>query len=225
LRHNHINNLSAKSGKLQFSLGPQKQNVIPTETRNFMPHIPVNPKLPGIIGLLAFRAETALPLSQLAETLLRGPSTLSSAERELIASHVSWLNDCYFCHSSHGAAAAAHLGVEVTLLDEIKNGLKQTTVSPKVRALLAIAGKVQQGGKKVMAADVAAARAEGATDLEIHDTVLIAAAFCMYNRYVDGLGTWAPQTAEAYREAGQQLASQGYIAVLRQLDGGDATAR
>lgn len=179
-----------------------------------MAHITVNPELPGILGLLDYRAETALPLSQLAETLLRGPSTLTSAERELIASHVSWLNDCHFCHSSHGAAAAAHLGVDVALLDDIKDGLKRTQIAPKLRALLVVAGRVQKGGKNVTETDIKEARKLGATDLEIHDTVLIAAAFCMFNRYVDGLGTWAPVESAAYRETGERLAHRGYMAPL-----------
>jgi uncharacterized peroxidase-related enzyme len=174
-----------------------------------MAHIQLNTELPGIVGLLAFRDQTARPLGELAETLLRGPSSLTPGERELIASYVSWLNDCHFCHSSHGAAAAAHLGSELSLLDDIKN--ERIPATPKLRALLDVAAKVQKGGKSVLPADIAAARAAGATDVEIHDAVLIAAAFCMFNRYVDGLGTWAPVETEAYREVGKQLANQGYL--------------
>ena len=81
----------------------------------------------------------------------------------------------------------------------------------KLKALLAIAGKVRQGGKNVTSADAEHARAHGATDLEIHDTVLIAAAFCMYNRYVDGLATWTPREPEVYRRIGSMLAAKGYL--------------
>lgn len=177
-----------------------------------MAHIKLNnEELPGIVGLLDFRKDTGALLNRLAETLLRGDSTLTSGERELIASFVSHKNDCHFCHSSHGAAAAAHLGKDVDLLDDIKAGIKETPVSPKMRTLLTIAGKVQQGGKNVTEADIEAAKAEGATDEELHDTVLIAAAFCMYNRYVDGLGTWAPPGNEPYREMGRRLAEVGYV--------------
>jgi uncharacterized peroxidase-related enzyme len=176
-----------------------------------MAYIELNNKLPGITGLLAYRPETAKPLRELAETLLRGPSTLTSAEREMIASYVSHQNECHFCHSSHGAAAAHHLDGDLDLLDDIKAGFKKTDISTKLRALLNIARKVQILGNKVTPEDVNAAREEGATDLEIHDTVLIAAAFCMYNRYVDGLGTWAPEEKEAYDEAGKRLAHQGYV--------------
>lgn len=177
-----------------------------------MAHIKLNnEELPGIVGLLDFRKDTGALLNRLAETLLRGDSTLTSGERELIASFVSHKNDCHFCHSSHGAAAAAHLSKDVDLLDDIKAGIKETPVSPKMRTLLTIAGKVQQGGKNVTEADIEAAKAEGATDEELHDTVLIAAAFCMYNRYVDGLGTWAPPGNEPYREMGKRLAEVGYV--------------
>ncbi|MDZ7719748.1 MAG: hypothetical protein U5K72_13110 [Balneolaceae bacterium] len=78
-------------------------------------------------------------------------------------------------------------------------------------SFLHIAKKVQILGNKVTDEDIKAAKEEGATDREIHDTVLITAAFCMYNRYVDGLGTWAPEEKEAYNETGKMLANEGYI--------------
>jgi len=177
-----------------------------------MAHITLkNDQLPGIAGLLDYRPETAKPLRELAEALLREPSTLTSAERELIASSVSDWNQCRFCHSAHGAAAAAYLRTGTGLLEDIKAGLKQTQVSAKLRALLYIARLVTRGGRHVTEMAIKAARDQGATDCEIHDTVLIAAAFCMYNRYVDGLGTWAPDTDEAYLELGQRLATTGYM--------------
>lgn len=176
-----------------------------------MAHITLrSDKLPGISGLLDYARDTARPLMDLAETLLRGESTLTMGERELIAASVSYGNGCRFCFSSHAAAAAVHLGRDLDLLDEIENGLRDETVSPKMRALLAIAESVRADGRSVTAAQVEAARAEGATDREIHDTVLIAAAFSMYNRYVDGLGTWAPEEKEAYRGSGERLARMGY---------------
>lgn len=176
-----------------------------------MAHIKLlNDELPGIVGLLNHRPETAKPLLELAETLLRGPSSLTSGEREIIAASVSWWNGCHFCHTSHAAAAAAHLQCDLGIIDEIKAGLPNTQVSEKLRALLHIAHKVQRGGKEVTTEDITKARAFGATDQEIHDTVLIAAAFCMYNRYVDGLGTWAPQANEAYKEMGERMAHVGY---------------
>jgi uncharacterized peroxidase-related enzyme len=176
-----------------------------------MPHIKLPLGLPGITGPFAFRPETAKPMRELAEVLLRGPSTLTPGERELIATYVSSQNDCYFCQASHGAAAAHLLDGNEQLVVNVKQDYEGSPITPKLRALLAIAGKVQQGGKNVAPADIDRARREGASDLEIHDTVLIAAAFCMYNRYVDGLGTWAPTDANLYRQMGAALAEQGYI--------------
>lgn len=176
-----------------------------------MAYIDLNNQFPGIVGLMHYRPETAKPLNELAEILLRGESTLTSAEREMIASYVSYQNECHFCHSSHGAAAAHHLDGDLSLLSDIKAGFKKTDLSEKMKALLQIAKKVQELGNRVSPDDISDAREAGATDREIHDTVLIAAAFCMYNRYVDGLGTWAPEEDEAYDETGRMLAHEGYL--------------
>jgi uncharacterized peroxidase-related enzyme len=183
-----------------------------------MPHIDLPEGLPGILGPMAFSPATSKPLNELAEVLLRGPSTLTSAERELIATYVSSRNDCHFCHSSHGAAAAHHLGGDDALVDAVRVDYATADVSPKLKALLAIAGKVQRSGREVTEDDVTHAREEGATDREIHDTVLIAAAFCMYNRYVDGLATWAPREREAYLDTGRRLAEDGYVAAGEELE-------
>lgn len=150
-------------------------------------------------------------MRELAEVLLRGPSSLSSGEREMIATFVSTRNDCYFCQTSHRAAAAHHLNGDYALVDSVRFDVPNAPVTAKLKALLAIAGKVQQGGKNVSAEDVALACAEGATDLEIHDTVLIAAAFCMYNRYVDGLATFTPTDPQLYDAMGSMMAHEGYV--------------
>jgi uncharacterized peroxidase-related enzyme len=176
-----------------------------------MAHITLPEGLPGIVGLLAFRPETAEPMRMLSEFLLRGPNSLTSAEREIIATYTSSLNDCYFCQMGHGAAAAHHLGGNLQLIDDLKRDFRSAPISDKLKALLAIAGQVQKGGKHVTAEDVEHARLAGATDLEIHDAVLIAAAFCMYNRYVDGLATWVPRDPELYLEMGTRLAEVGYV--------------
>ena len=175
-----------------------------------MPHISLPEGLPGITSGFAFRPETAKPMRELAHVLLHGPNTLSPGERELIATYVSSRNDCYFCQTSHGAAAAAHMGKDWGLVEQVKRDYAQAEVSEKLKALLTIAGKVQQGGKHVTQEDVANARELGASDAEIHDTVLIAAAFCMYNRYVDGLGTWQPRDESMYAKMGEHLATEGY---------------
>lgn len=149
----------------------------------------------------------------LAEVLLRGPSTLTSGEREMIATFVSTRNDCFFCQTSHRAAAANHLDGNYELVDAVRFDYPNAPVSAKLKALLAIAGKVQLGGKNVTTEDIDAARKEGATDLEIHDTVLIAAAFCMYNRYVDGLATFTPTDLDLYDMMGKRMAHQGYVRI------------
>jgi uncharacterized peroxidase-related enzyme len=174
-----------------------------------MPHIALPEGLPGISAGFAFRPETAKPMRELAHILLHEPNSLTPGERELIAAYVSSQNDCHFCQASHGAAAACHLGGS-EIVEQVKTDVASAPVTPKLKALLKIAGKVQQDGKRVSAADIAEAKAHGATDVEIHDTVLIAAAFCMYNRYVDGLGTWQPRDEPMYAEMGKHLAEHGY---------------
>ena len=184
-------------------------------TLSSMPHIALPEGLPGIRAAMAFRPETAKPLNELAEVLMVGPNTLTPGERELIATYVSSLNDCYFCQTIHGAIAAAHFNGDEELVRRVKADFQHAAISEKLKALLVIAAKVQRGGKNVTPADVEHARSLGATDLEIHDTVLIAAAFCMYNRYVDGLATTQPRNEAEYRERGKIVAREGYVAVSR----------
>jgi len=174
-----------------------------------MPHIDLPKELPGISAAFAFRPETAKPMRELAHILLHEPNSLDPGERELIATYVSSLNDCHFCQASHGAAAACHLG-DSEIVSKVKDNPGAAPISEKLKRLLVIAGKVQQGGKNVSESDVREARECGATDMEIHDTVLIAAAFCMYNRYVDGLATWQPREEAAYAAMGEHLAREGY---------------
>jgi uncharacterized peroxidase-related enzyme len=177
-----------------------------------VPHIDLPEGVPGIRSAFVFRPETAKPLCDLAEVLLRGESTLSKGERELIAAYVSNLNECEFCQASHSAFAAIQLDGGMEVVEEVKHDPASAPISDKLRALLAIAAKVKVDGRSVTTEDVAAARALGATDIEIHDTVLIAAAFCMFNRYVDGLATWAPKDPAVYEERARLLLDHGYVA-------------
>lgn len=179
-----------------------------------MAYIHVPEGLPGIRGLLAFRPETAKPLGELADALLHAPGTLSPGERELIAAYVSRLNECTYCHASHAAIAACHLQDE-RLVASVTGSPERAPISEKLKALLALAARVQQGGSAVRAEDIDRARGHGATDVEIHDTVLIAAAFCMFNRYVDGLGTSVPADADGYRARAGFVATHGYSAVAQ----------
>jgi uncharacterized peroxidase-related enzyme len=174
-----------------------------------MAHINVPEGVPGIRSLVMFRPETGKYLYDLAQELLRGESPLSQADRELIAAYVSKRNDCFFCMSSHAAAARCLYGDDEAIVDDVLSDMKRSAISDKLKALLHLAGKVQILGKEVTSADIDAAKVLGATDKEIHDTVLIAAAFCMFNRYVDGLASLTPTDPEAYKEMGKRMVA-GY---------------
>ncbi|MEV4455232.1 peroxidase-related enzyme [Microbispora sp. NPDC049633] len=188
--------------------GPQHTN----HRGGTRPYIALATDEPGVRGLFRFRPEAALPMNQLVDVLLRGDGTLGRGERELIGAYVSALNRCRFCFHTHAAFAAVRLPEGMDLVEQVLADLDTAPVTPKMRALLRIAASVQRSGRDVTEEQVAAARAEGATDLEIHDTVLIAAAFCMFNRYVDGLGTVASDDPEHYLERARL--TQGYVAVL-----------
>jgi uncharacterized peroxidase-related enzyme len=179
-----------------------------------MPHITLSNDQPGIVGLFHFRPETGLPLSELAEVLLRSSNTLSRGERELIAAFVSSRNQCKFCTSSHAAFAGAQLPGGMPLVDRVCEDPEHAPVPAKLKALLRLAGLVQQGGKKVTSADIDGARAAGASDMEIHDAVLIAAAFCMYNRYVDGLAALTPDDPAMYARNAEMIVANGYLASM-----------
>lgn len=174
-----------------------------------MPYIPLEDHLPGITGLLEYRKDTAAPIRALTQFLLRGPSTLTEGERELIATIVSHRNKCTFCVTAHTAAADILLGEEETT-SKIKEDITTAPLSDKMKALLTIASQVQESGKSVTAESIQEAKNAGATDIEIHDTVLIAALFCLYNRYVDGLATVTPTDPEFYKGLGQRLKDHGY---------------
>lgn len=173
-----------------------------------MPFIPVEEHLPGITGLLEYSPETSKPIRELTQILLRGPSTLSSGERELIAAMVSHRNECRFCTTAHTAVADLLLGENLTA-HTIESDICNAPVSNKMKALLNIAGRVQVSGKSVKPEDIASAKSAGATDTEIHDTVLIAALFCLYNRYVDGLATITPENPQFYKNLAERIA-KGY---------------
>lgn len=176
-----------------------------------MAHIDLQNDLPGIRGLMQYSPQTAEALNELAEILLHDDdNTLSRGEREMIAAYVSSLNDCFFCQHVHGAMAQHYFQSDMQFIDDIKDDYQSASISAKLKALLNIAGSVQVSGKSVTAEQVDHAKTLGATDKEIHDTVLIAAAFCMFNRYVDGLNTWAPRERQVYVDRAQMRADAGY---------------
>jgi uncharacterized peroxidase-related enzyme len=175
-----------------------------------MTYITTNIPQPGIVELLYYKGPTGKALSKLAHTLLHGPSPLSRGERELIAGYVSHLNDCEFCYESHCASANAHFGDGGGTTAFVKTDILQAPLTEKMKALLKVAARVQSGGKDLQPEHIETARKAGATDEEIHDTVLVAAAFCMYNRYVDGLRTHLPESKDDYVEMGKRMAGSGY---------------
>lgn len=175
-----------------------------------MPHIPLPNGVPGIRSLVMYRPETGQPLYELAQALLRGDSPLPEAERELIAAYVSSRNDCAFCRDSHAAAARFLFQDEKGVVDFVLDDYQSAPILDRLKALLTIAGRVQQDARTVTDDLVAEARRHGANDRAIHDTVLIAATFCLFNRYVDGLGTIVPDDPAAYVAMGERLGTMGY---------------
>lgn len=174
-----------------------------------MSYIPLEEHLPGITGLLEYSKDTAAPIRELTQILLRGPSTLTEGEREIIATVVSNNNQCKFCTAAHTAATDILLGEGETSA-KVKEDIMSAPISDKMKALLTIASQVQESGKAVTVTAIQKAKDEGATDIEIHDTVLIAALFCLYNRYVDGLATVAPTNPAFYKGLGERLKNHGY---------------
>ena len=174
-----------------------------------MPYIPLEEHLPGITGLLEYRKDSGQPIRELTQILMRGNSTLTEAERELIASVVSIGNQCTFCSTAHTATADLLIGNHETS-QKVKQDIATAPVSEKMKALLTIASLTRESGKRVTAEVIDKAKAAGATDVEIHDTVLIAALFCLYNRYVDGLATALPDENNYYNVLAERLVNHGY---------------
>jgi uncharacterized peroxidase-related enzyme len=176
-----------------------------------MAYIDLKNELPGIRGPMMYRPETGKVLNELAEILLHDENnTLSRGERELIGTYVSSENDCFFCQNVHGAMAQHYFKSDMQFIDQAKKDYRSVSISEKLKSLLSIAGSVQKGGRHVTPDQIEYAKSLGATDREIHDTVLIAAAFCMFNRYVDGLGTWAPEDRQVYVDRAPIRAAEGY---------------
>lgn len=189
-----------------------------------MPHIPVAKDSPGIFGLFQFRPETAVPMLELCEVLLRADNSLSRGEREMIAGYVSQGNSSEFCQDGHFTIAAIQMEDGRDVVRAVRAMPEQAPISAKMKALLRIAEKVRIGGRTVLDADVDAARAAGATDVEIHDAVLIAAAFSMFNRYVDGLDAIIPEDPNFHDVVAQKVVAQGYSRMARMIAEGAAKA-
>ncbi len=143
----------------------------------------------------------------LAQAVLRGPSPIDAKTRELVAAYVSSRNECAYCTHSH-AAVARRLG-DARVDDAIAG--KLDAFDEKTRSFLAIAEHVRAGIAPLPNALVSAARAAGADDVAIHDVILVAAAFSMFNRYVESTGALTPPAdAESYVTNAERLATKGY---------------
>jgi uncharacterized peroxidase-related enzyme len=175
------------------------------------------PDAPGILTAIRLTPGLGVHLRGLADELLVNDfpgATLVRAEREMLATAVSAANDCFYCMDSHGAFANALLersgATELApLVDVVKVGSSEG-FDDKMRALLQIARTVQREPRDLTAADVAAAHAAGAADADVQLAVLIAAAFSMYNRMVEGFRARTPPSAEAYRDRAGEIATNGY---------------
>jgi uncharacterized peroxidase-related enzyme len=175
------------------------------------------PDVPGILAAIRLTPGLGVHLRGLADELLVNAfpgATISRGEREMLATAVSAENDCFYCMDSHGAFATAVFersgatGLEA-LIDGIKLG-SSDGVDEKMQALLHIARVVRRDSRELTASDVAAAKTAGASDADVQLAVLIASAFSMYNRMVDGFRAKTPPTAEAYRARAAEIAEHGY---------------
>jgi uncharacterized peroxidase-related enzyme len=182
-----------------------------------MPYIPLEDHLPGITGLLEYRKDSGQPIRELTQILMRGPSSLTEGERELIAAVVSNGNQCKFCTTAHTAAADLLIGDQQTS-QMAKHDIQSAPVTEKMKALLQIASLTRISGKSVTEESIEKAKSAGATDIEIHDTVLIAALFCLYNRYVDGMATSLPKEDSYFDVLAERLVNHGYMRLPQGYD-------
>jgi uncharacterized peroxidase-related enzyme len=175
------------------------------------------PDVPGIGVAMRLTPGLGIHLRGLADELLVHDfpgATISRAEREMLATAVSAANDCFFCMDSHGAFATALLEASgsthlASLVDEIKTGSSEG-FDTKMQTLLHIARTVRREPRDLTSADVAAARAAGAADADVQLAVLVAAAFSMYNRMVEGFRAKTAPSADAYRARAEEIAAHGY---------------
>jgi uncharacterized peroxidase-related enzyme len=175
------------------------------------------PEVPGIGVAMRLTPELGLHLRGLADQVLVNPypgATITRAQREMLATAVSAANDCFFCMDSHAAHATALLerdgaADEVAKLDMLKVG-ESAGFDPKMQALLTIARTVRRDPRKLTRTDIDAATGAGATDGDVQLAVLIASAFSMYNRLVDGFRARTPANVDVYRDRASEIAEHGY---------------
>ena len=181
-------------------------------TKHIMPYIPIVNELPGIIGLLETYTETGTILKTLANTLLnKHTDAFNKSERETVASYISYLNNCQFCYKSHSAIADC-LCEQNGKTKEIIDNVKGNTHTDKMNSILHIAKKLHNSVQGVLQDDISLLCSMcHFTSQDINDFILIVSSFCMFNRYVDGLGTAHALTDEIYYSMGKKIAEHGYL--------------
>jgi uncharacterized peroxidase-related enzyme len=175
-----------------------------------MAYINLDSSLPGMRSLLNYRPIIAPPLLDLMKLVMRSDEGLSIGERELIATYVSYLNDCTNCHIIHGEVAQCFFEDDPDIIAQIKEKNIDSKLSPRLHMLLSIAKSVQKSGRLVSNHQLSTARDNGITDVEIHDTILISSMFCFFNRYIDGLGLISEDDSASYKERAKMIAEHGY---------------
>jgi uncharacterized peroxidase-related enzyme len=174
------------------------------------------PDAPGILAAMQLAPGLGAHLRGLADELLVNDfpgSTLTRGERELLATAVSAGAGCVYCMDSHSAFAEELLSAGGAkpdgVIDSVTTG-GDAGRGPRLSALLHIARTVGRRALDLSRADVDRATTAGASDGDVQLAVLIASAFSMYNRMVDGLRARTPPTREAFRDRARQIAEHGY---------------
>lgn len=177
-----------------------------------MAHITVPNHTPGLLGLLLSRPRLAQYLTAFLQELLRGESPLSPGERELVALVVSVENRCQYCTRSHLTVARKFFPDQEELVEQVLNNVEKAPIRPAMKMLLKMARQVIKIESQTLNSElVAQAQAHGATEQEIHDTVLVASTIAMINRYVDALGADIPEEVEYYEHTSDYLVNYGYV--------------
>jgi uncharacterized peroxidase-related enzyme len=179
-----------------------------------MTHLPSLPEDAKLLDVFRAYPDTARPLIDYHQALMRGESPLSEAQRELIAAYVSGVNACDYCHGIHQTTAQA-FGVGEDLLTALLADLETANIDEPMRTLLRYVVKLTTDPAKVTPTDAQHVLAAGWDERALHDAVSVCALFNFMNRFVNGLGiTAAPDYADL---SGNRLAEGGYAGLKKLL--------
>jgi len=170
----------------------------------------------GVRDVLTMNPAAGRALIEYHEAVLRGPSPLSAAERELIAAYVSGLNACHYCHGVHTVTAEA-LGVPAGLLKSLLDDPATAPVDAKLKPILAYAMKLTLTPARLTQADADLVAAAGWSERALHDAISVCCLFNFMNRMIEGHGIEGH--AELYRRRGQALKDDGYAPLIKLLGG------